>query len=74
MTHIFAPAASERLFGKAPAAITADDAALLAAVLPNPVRLRVDQPSTYVRERHAWILGQMRRLRATDLVHPLDTP
>ncbi len=67
-------AASERFFGKAPAAITADEAALLAAVLPNPVRLRVDQPSAYVRERHSWILGQMRRLRATDLLHPLDTP
>ena len=67
-------AASERFFAKAPAAITADEAALLAAVLPNPARLRVDRPSAYVRERQSWIRAQMRRLRATDLLQPLDTP
>ncbi len=67
-------AASERFFGKAPAAITADEAALLAAVLPNPIRLRVDRPSAYVRERQSWIRGQMRRLSETGLLHPLETP
>ncbi len=38
------------------------EAALLAAVLPNPVQLQVDQPSDYVRERRDWILGQMSQL------------
>ena len=37
-------------------------AALLAAVLPNPVRLRVDRPSAYLRGRQAWILAQMTRI------------
>ena len=38
-------AASEYFFNTVPAQITADQAALLAAVLPNPKVLRVDQPS-----------------------------
>ena len=37
-------------------------AALLAAVLPNPIRYRADAPSGYVRSRQAWILRQMRQL------------
>jgi len=56
-------AASDRLFGKSAAALDDAEAALLAAVLPSPKRLRADQPSAYVRERQRWILGQMRRLR-----------
>ncbi len=45
------------------AADTLARAALLAAVLPNPRRLRVDAPSDYVRERQAWVMRQMQRLR-----------
>ena len=57
-------AASRRFFHKSPSALTPRDAALLAAVLPNPVRMRVDQPSTYVQERAAWIQQQARQLGA----------
>ena len=42
-------AASERFFHTVPARIELDQAALLAAVLPNPKVLRVDRPSAYVR-------------------------
>lgn len=56
-------AASEFYFGKAPTNLSDADAALLAAVLPNPKQLRVDQPSPYVRERQRWIMQQMRRLQ-----------
>jgi monofunctional biosynthetic peptidoglycan transglycosylase len=42
--------------------LTASEAALLAAVLPNPIRFRADAPSGYVRSRQAWILRQMRQL------------
>jgi monofunctional biosynthetic peptidoglycan transglycosylase len=56
-------AASEAYFGKPAAALGDAEAALLAAVLPNPVRLRVDAPSDYVRERQAWILRHLQRLR-----------
>jgi len=57
------PAASRYYFGKPPAYLRDGEAALLAAVLPNPRRLHVDRPSPYLRERQAWILGQMQRLR-----------
>ncbi len=55
-------AASELYFGKSPAELWPADAALLAAVLPNPKRLSAARPSEYVRARQAWILGQMRLL------------
>lgn len=56
-------AASRYYFAKSPATLTDWEAALLAAVLPNPIRLKVSAPSPYVREQQAWILGQMQRLR-----------
>jgi len=56
-------AASEVYFGKLPIELSDDEAALLAAVLPNPKLLRVDQPTPYVRERQKWIINQMQRLR-----------
>ncbi len=65
-------AASDHFFGKTPSELTADEAALLAAVLPNPARLRVDDPSPYVRERQAWIRRHMRQLGGVDLVAALD--
>lgn len=56
-------AASDEFFGKRASAISDAEAALLAAVLPNPVRLSAGDPSDYVRERQRWIIGQMQRLR-----------
>ncbi len=56
-------AASWRYFGKPARHLNDADAALLAAVLPNPRRLHAAAPSAYVRERQRWILGQMQRLR-----------
>ncbi len=55
-------AASQRFFRKSAAALTPAEAALLAAVLPNPLRLRADAPSAYVRRRQDWILWQMNAL------------
>ncbi len=57
------PAASEQYFGTAPAQLTDAEAALLAAVLPNPIRLHADRPSAYVRGRQQWIYRNMQRLR-----------
>lgn len=56
-------AASQAYFGKPPTALSDAEGALLAAVLPNPKRLHVANPTRYVRERQDWILGQMQRLR-----------
>jgi len=55
-------AASEHFFGKPPAALSAEEAALLAAVLPGPALYRVNRPSAYVRQRQQWVLRQMRQL------------
>src|SRR5207249_2586987 len=55
-------AASQRYFHKAADRLTPEDAAMLAAVLPNPHRLRANAPSAYVRERQHWILQQMQQL------------
>lgn len=62
-------AASHRFFGKRPSQLSAYESALLAAVLPNPVRLRADDPSAYVRQRARWIQRQMRALSDSGYVH-----
>lgn len=64
-------AASQDFFGKPASRITASEAALLAAVLPNPRHRKVQAPSGYVRSRQAWILRQMRQLRAVPEVQPV---
>ena len=64
--------ADEVFFRKPAARLNAADAALLAAVLPNPVRLKVNAPSVYVRSRQQWIMGQMRGLGGTSLLQRLD--
>jgi monofunctional biosynthetic peptidoglycan transglycosylase len=55
-------AASRRYYHKPAAKLTQAEAATLAAVLPNPLRMHADRPSAYVASRRDWILGQMRGL------------
>lgn len=55
-------AAAQRYFHKPARRLTPSEAALLAAVLPNPLRFKASAPSGYVRSRQAWILRQMRQL------------
>ncbi|MBJ3814875.1 monofunctional biosynthetic peptidoglycan transglycosylase [Shimwellia pseudoproteus] len=55
-------AASRHYFHKPAKQLTISEAALLAAVLPNPIRYRADAPSGYVRTRQQWIMRQMRQL------------
>lgn len=55
-------AASREFFGKHASGLNAREAALLAAVLPNPVRMHADNPSPYVRQRARWIQRQMQSL------------
>lgn len=51
--------ASRHYFKKPAARLTPTEAALLIAVLPNPIRFRVDRPSAYVRYRQSAILRRM---------------
>lgn len=55
-------AAARTFFGKPAASLEAREAALLAAVLPNPRARRVSAPSAAVQERAQWIAEQARRL------------
>jgi monofunctional biosynthetic peptidoglycan transglycosylase len=57
-----AAAASDRFFHKAPAQLGSHESALLAAVLPNPRRYRVNPPSSYVAQRAEWIERQAAQL------------
>jgi len=61
-------AASQRYFRKPASRLSAREAALLAAILPNPHRLRASRPSAFVEERRAWILRQMDQLGGTAYV------
>lgn len=66
--------ASQRYFHKPASRLSMSEAALLAAVLPNPIRFRADAPSGYVRQRQQWILRQMRQLGGEGFLrqHKLD--
>lgn len=64
-------AAAQTFYGKSAARLTAYEAALLAAVLPSPKRMRVNAPSPYVRSRQQWILAQMRRLGGTSMLEKI---
>lgn len=55
-------AASETFFHKPPARLTAYEAALLAAVLPNPRQFNAARPSAYIKGRAQWIEKQARIL------------
>ena len=55
-------AAAWRYFNRPAEGLTAAQAALLAAVLPNPERYRLDAPTRQVRQRAAWVRKQMRQL------------
>lgn len=65
-------AASEVFFRKPAARLNTYDAALLAAVLPSPKRMRVNAPSRYVRARQQWIVSQMRGLGGAGLLGKLE--
>jgi monofunctional biosynthetic peptidoglycan transglycosylase len=57
-----AGAASRLFFRTTPARLDAHQAALLAAVLPNPSRFHAERPSAYVLRRAAWIQRQAGQL------------
>ena len=65
-------AASQRYFHKPAARLPSSEAAVLAAVLPNPLRLHADNPSRYVLSRRDWILGQMSDLGGSSYLQALE--
>jgi monofunctional glycosyltransferase len=55
-------AAAKKYFNKPASALSRQEAAMIAACLPNPVRYTVKPASTYVRYRSGWIMRQMNNL------------
>ncbi len=68
-----AEAAARTFFGKPAKRLTPSEAALLAAVLPNPHKFHASAPSEYIRGRQAWILNQMRQLGGDQVVKDLES-
>ncbi len=67
-----AQAAAERFFHEPASRLTRGDAAILAAVLPNPQHYSAAAPSRYVLERRDWILGQMQALGGAEMLGEID--
>lgn len=65
-------AASRRFYHKPSARLSSSEAAVLAAVLPNPIRMHADRPSAYVLSRRDQILGQMRALGGASYLQALE--
>jgi monofunctional biosynthetic peptidoglycan transglycosylase len=63
--------ASLAYYKKLPEKVSASEAALLASVLPNPLRYSVTRPSGYVSGRQNWILLQMNSLGGKDYLKDL---
>lgn len=64
-------AASWRYLNRPLVALSTQDAALLAAVLPNPNIYHLDAPSGHVQRRAGWIRRQMERLGGTGYLERL---
>lgn len=54
-----AQAATQHYFGKPASKISRGEAALLAAILPNPLKWNPASPTPYIRGRQQWILWNM---------------
>jgi len=67
-----AEAAAQRFFHKPANRLTRGDAAVLAAVLPNPQHYSAAAPSRYVQQRREWILGQMQALGGREVLDEVD--
>jgi len=64
-------AASQIYYKKLPARLTRNQAALLTATIPNPIRFSVRKPSAYILRRQNWILAQMSSLGGTGYIKDL---
>jgi len=64
-------AASQIYFKRLPSKLTRNQAALLAATIPNPKRFSARNPSGYIFRRQSWILGQMSSLGGVEYLKNL---
>jgi monofunctional biosynthetic peptidoglycan transglycosylase len=66
-------AAAQHFFHEHATALSGEQSALLAVVLPNPVLLRVDAPSHYVLAQRDWTLRQMANLGGAAYLHGIES-
>ena len=64
-------AASIIYFKRPPLRLNKSEGALIAAVLPNPKRYSIKNPSVYVRSRQQWIMKQMDLLGGVSYIENL---
>jgi monofunctional biosynthetic peptidoglycan transglycosylase len=67
-------AAARHFFHEHATALSAEQSALLAVVLPNPHLLRVDAPSHYVLSQRDWTLKQMANLGGPGYLRAIESP
>lgn len=73
-------ASAQKFFKKPAAKLNSSQAALMAAVLPNPIRFRIDKPSRYISRRQRRIMGSRAPVIAIAKVEvkaelkPIETP
>jgi monofunctional glycosyltransferase len=58
--------ASEIYFGKHASQLTASESALIAAILPNPLKWNPSRPTNYLLSRQQWILWNMNNIGHLD--------
>ncbi len=51
-------AASQKYFHKKAKSLTLSQASLIAAILPNPIKFKIDKPSAYILKRQRKIMGR----------------
>jgi len=65
-------AAGKKYFNRTASKLTKDQAALIAATLPNPVKYSAKNPSSYILRRKRWILNQMKSLGGNSYLESIN--
>ncbi len=61
-----AEAAAQYYFHKPASLLTREQSALIAAILPNPIKWSAAKPTPYISRKKAWILHHMRNIELKD--------
>lgn len=73
-TGVFgAEAAAKHYFGVSAPYLSTQQASLLAAILPSPIKRSASRPSAYVSQRANWIRRQMRQLGGNNYLLQLES-
>lgn len=67
-----AEAAAQKYFKRPAAQLTRSQAALMAVVLPNPIKMSLARPTSYMRNRRQWVIKQMRLFGGTGYLKRLE--